>query len=192
MYPHIYEINPAIRFYGKIKGQYIVCFPYQFNAAENAVCRSCSTVRQSNHITTVLWTSEFTQVTPFSSMVRKGHFSWYAFLNVWKRLLFAGDGFAGAQSIDSAMLSLEHETFLQMALWSKRSIQLAASRMQCSLQETSEKLFLLRVFRAMRSTFQSKSACFYLSCMHDRIRNFWEAIPISGPPYWFHVFQEPI
>ena len=48
-------------------------------------------------------------------MVTKGHFSWIAFLNVWKRLLFAGDGFAGAQSIDLAMLSLNHKTFLQMA-----------------------------------------------------------------------------
>ena len=55
---------------------------------------------------------------------------------------FAGDGFAGAQSKDSAMLSLEYETFLQTALSFWRSILLAASWMQFSLQETSEKHFL--------------------------------------------------
>ena len=41
----------------------------------------------------------------------KGHFSWDAFLNVWKRLLLVGVRFAGARAIDLAMLSLEHETF---------------------------------------------------------------------------------
>ena len=51
----------------------------------------------------------------FSSTVTKGHFSWDAFLNVWKRLLFAGDGFAGVRSIDLAMLSLEHKMFLHIA-----------------------------------------------------------------------------
>ena len=56
------------------------------------------------------------QVSTSLSTVTKGHFSWYAFLNVWKCLLFAGEGFAGAQSTDLAMLSLEHETFLQIAL----------------------------------------------------------------------------
>ena len=58
---------------------------------------------------------EFTQVSPFLSMVTKGYFSWHAFSNIWKHLLFTGDGFAGAQSIDSVMLSFIHETFLEMA-----------------------------------------------------------------------------
>ena len=82
-------------------------------------------------------------MSPSSSTVTKGHFSWHAFLNVWnwKRLLFTGDGFAGARSMDLAMLSLEHETFLQMALCFQRSIWLAASRMRCSLLETLEKHF---------------------------------------------------
>ena len=71
------------------------------------------TVRQSNHFTTALGTSEFTQVSLFVSTVTKGHFSCDAFLNVWKHL-FTEDGFAGAQSIDSALLSLKHETSLQM------------------------------------------------------------------------------
>ena len=53
---------------------------------------------------------------------------------------FAGDGFAGVQSINSAMLSLVHKMFLQMEPWFWQSIPLAASWMQCSLQETSEKL----------------------------------------------------
>ena len=72
-------------------------------------------VRQSNHFTTALGTLEVMQVSPFLSMVTEGHFSWDAFLNVWKHLLFTGDGFAGARSVDLAMLSLAHETFLQMA-----------------------------------------------------------------------------
>ena len=127
--------------------------PYRFRTAENAVCQSRSTVRQFNHFTTVLQTQEFTQVSPSSSTMTKGHFSWYSFLSVWKRLLFAGDGFAGAWSIGSAMLSLEHETFLQMALWFRRSIRLAVSWMQCSLQETSEKLFFASCFLSMRRAF---------------------------------------
>ena len=46
---------------------YIVHLPYQFCTAENAVCQSCClTVCQSNHFTTVLLTSEFKQVSPFS------------------------------------------------------------------------------------------------------------------------------
>ena len=116
MYPHIYEINQATRFYGKIEGQYTVHLPDRFSAAENTVCRSHSTVCHFNHFTTVLQTSEFMQVSPSSSMVIKGHFSWYAFLNVWKHLLFAADGLAGARSIDLSILSLELETFLQMVL----------------------------------------------------------------------------
>ena len=76
----MYEINQATRFYMKIAGQYTVHLPYQFSAAENAVWRSGSTVSHANHITTVLRTSEFTQVSPFSPMVTKSHFSWYAFL----------------------------------------------------------------------------------------------------------------
>ena len=108
MYPHIYEINLATRFDGKIEGQYAVHLPYRFRAAENAVCQSCSIVRRFNHFTTALRTSEFTQVSPSSSTVTKGHFSCYAFLNIWKRLLFTGDGFAGVQSTDSAMLSIRN------------------------------------------------------------------------------------
>ena len=41
MYPHIFDINPAIRFYRKIEGQYTVHLPYRFRAAENAICWSC-------------------------------------------------------------------------------------------------------------------------------------------------------
>ena len=86
-------------------------------------------VRQSNHFTTALGTLEVMQVSPFLSMVTEGHFSWDAFLNVWKHLLFTGDGFAGARSIDLAMLSLEHGTFLQMVPWLWQSIWLAVSQM---------------------------------------------------------------
>ena len=116
---------------------YTVHLPYPFCTAENAVCRSRSTVHQSSHITTVLWTSKFTRVSSFLPMVTKGHFSWYAFffLHLWKHLLFAGDGFVGAQSIKSAMLSLEHEAFSQMAPRFWRSIWLAALQMWHSLWE---------------------------------------------------------
>ena len=44
-------------------------------------------------------------------MATKGYFSQYVFLHICKHLLSAGDSFAGAQSTDSAMLSLRHETF---------------------------------------------------------------------------------
>ena len=136
-------------------------------------CWSRSIVRQSNHFTTVLRTSEFTQVSPFPSTVAKDHFSWCTFLNVWKRLLFAGDGFAGAQSIDSAMLSLKHETSLQMALWFQRSIQLTALRMRCSLWKTSEKLFFLHgLFRTHAEHF-CEQICIFLSFTHAQQIQKW-------------------
>ena len=50
---------------------------------EYAVCRSHSPVRQSNHFTTVLPTSEFTQESSFLSTVTKCHSSWYSFLITW-------------------------------------------------------------------------------------------------------------
>ena len=108
------------------------------------------TVCQPNHFITALGTSEFMQVSPFSSTVTKGHFSWDPFLNVWKHLLFTGDGFAGARSIDSAMLSLKHKMLLQMAPWPRQSIWLVASWIQCSLQETLEKLFFPSCLSCMR------------------------------------------
>ena len=97
-------------------------------------------------------------------MVTKGHFSWYTFLNIWKCLLFAGDGFEGARSIDSAVLSLEHKTFLQMAHWFWRSIQLAASWMWCSLWET---FFCFVDFVHTQNTSESKSAYFCLLRVHN-------------------------
>ena len=117
------------------------------------------TVHQSNQCTTALVTSEFMQVSPFSSTVTKGHFLWDAFLNVWKCLLFAGGSFAGAWSIDSTP---KHKTFLQMAPGFRWSIRLAASWMQCFIWETLEKLFCLMSFAHVQSTSKSKSAysCF--------------------------------
>ena len=66
------------------------------------------------------------QASLFSSTVMKSHFSWRAIFDVWKHLLFTRDGFAGMRSIDSAMLSLAHETFIHMAPWFWRPIRLAA------------------------------------------------------------------
>ena len=98
MYPHIYEVMQATRFYRKI------------------------TLADSTK-----------QVSQFSSTLIKGHFSWYSLLNVWIHLFFTGNSLAIAHSVDLAMLSLSHETFCK---WLADSNQLAASRMQRSLQET--------------------------------------------------------
>ena len=100
----------------------------------HAKLRSCLPIKllisvcQSNHFTTadLLWTSEFMQVSPFSSMVTKGYFSWHAFSNIWKRLLFTGDSFAGARSIDLVMLSLTNETFLWMTPGFKANLHISA------------------------------------------------------------------
>ena len=98
----------------------------------------------------------------------KDHFSWYAFLNVRKHLLFDGDGFAGARSIDSAMLSLERETSLQMAPWFWRSIWLAGSWMRRSLWET---FFCFVSFTHAQSTSRSKSAYFCLLRMCNAFKS---------------------
>ena len=151
MYPHIYQINLAARFYGKITGQSNVQILRSWE--KRCFCRSHSIVPQSNHFTTAPGISEFTHVSPFSSTVMKRQFSWSAFLNIWRHHLFAGDGFAGARSIDSTTFSFKHKTFLQMAPWFWRSIRLAASWMQCSLQKISEKLFFCFVsFMHVHST----------------------------------------
>ena len=132
--PHLWT-KSSYQILGKIKGNLHCAPPFH-------ISWSRPTVHQSNRFTTVLWISEFKQMSPFSSMVMKGHFSCYAFLNIWKRLLFTGDIFAGVRSVDLAMLSFAHETFLQMVQQFQRSYWLAASQMRCSLQETSEKLLL--------------------------------------------------
>ena len=170
MYPHVYETNPATRFYGKITRQYTVQLPYWFRVAEKAVCRSHSTVRQSNHIITANFRVH-ASVT-FLTNGDERPFLMVAFLNVWKRLLFTGDGFSGARSIDSAMLFLDFETFLQMAPWFQRSIHLAALWMRCSLWETPEKLLLLCVFHAGTEHFR-KQICIFLSFAHAQCVQKW-------------------
>ena len=125
---------------------------YRFRTAENPVCRSHLTVCQFNHFTTLLRTSEFTQVSAFSSTVAKDHFSWCTFLNVWKHL-FAGDGFAGAWSKDSAILSIVHETFSQMVPWFL-STRLTASR------KLQRNFFCFMSFAHAQSTSENKSALF--------------------------------
>ena len=149
---------------GKSQGSLFCALPFRFCEAENALCRSLSTVCQSSHFTTVLQTSEFMQESSFLSMMTKSHFS-YAFSNIWKHLLFTGDCFAGVLSIYSVMLFLAHGTFLHMAPWFQRSIQLAASWMQCSLQETLEKLLLLSVFYTHAKHFREQ-ICIFLSFTH--------------------------
>ena len=103
--------------------------------------------------------------------------------------------------------------------WFQRSIQLAASWIRCSLRETFFASCLSCTCRAlpranlhisvfctciMRPKVVSESSstkasvtpcknqkgcvCCYF-CMNDRIRNFWEAICISGMCYWFSWFS---
>ena len=108
---------------GKSQGYPTFCIPYWYDKAKNAVCQSrstvcqCIAVCQCNHFTTGLQTSEFTQVSPFSSVVMIGHFSWYCFFNIWKSLFFTENGLAGAQSVDLDIPFLLQETFLHMVLW---------------------------------------------------------------------------
>ena len=80
VFPYLW---PATRFYAKITGQfYTMHLLYWFYAAENAVCRSYSTVSKCSHCTAGLQTLGFTHVSPFSSMVTKGRFWWYSFLYI--------------------------------------------------------------------------------------------------------------
>ena len=142
---------------------YFVHLPYWFRAVQNAVCLLHLTVRKTSNFTTILRASELTQVSSFWLLVTEGHFSWYAFLNVWKQFLFAGDGFAGARSIDSAMLSVINKTFLQMVHWF-RFIQFAA------LWKLRRNFFLLCVFRAC-AEHSREQICIFLSFAHvQRVR----------------------
>ena len=47
---------------------------YRFHLAENNICWSCSTVCLSNHFSSVMRTSEFTEVSPFSTIFSSGNF----------------------------------------------------------------------------------------------------------------------
>ena len=132
--------------------------PYWFRAAENAVCRSRSTVHQCNHFTSLLWTSEFMQVSPFSSMVMKD-FSWFRWRQFWMCIInrFC-DAFPRTRNF-----------FWQIVPWFQRSIWFAASWMWCSLRETSEKL-LLCVFCACAAHFQEQ-ICIFLSFTYMQVSN---------------------
>ena len=85
-------------FKGKSQGNPTMCILNWVGKAENAVRWSRLTVHQSNHFTTILQTSDFTQMSPFLSSVMNGHFSWYSFLNVQKCLFFTGNTLADAIS----------------------------------------------------------------------------------------------
>ena len=119
--------------------------PYRFCTVENAVCRPHSTVHLFNHLITLLWTSEFTHVSPVSSMVAKDHFSWCTFLNVWKRLLFARDNFAGAQSNRLGHTFRLHETFYK---WRPDS-NLFSSQLHGNFGQTASASCLLHTRRAL-------------------------------------------
>ena len=106
-------------------------------------------------------------MSPFLSMVMKSNFSWDAFLNVWKRLLFTGDGFAGVQSIDSGMLSLKRETFFIWHSDSEKLFGLQLHRCDFLFRKLWRNFFFCFVsFAHAHSTSKSKSAYFYL--LHTR------------------------
>ena len=118
------------------------------------------------------------QASPFSSMVTKGHFSWYAFLNVWKLLLFARDNFKGAWSTDSAMFSLIHKTFFNK--WHpefKDLFGLQLRRCDVLFRQLRRNFFCFMSLAHVQSTSESKSACFSLSCMRNMSKSgfvkFW-------------------
>ena len=152
MYPHIYVIHTATRFYRKIKGQYTVHLPYRFGAAENTVCWSRSTVHQFNHFTTTLQTSEFMQVSPSSSMVMKCHFSWNAFLNVWKCLFSLGTVCRCAINRRPCFpLKMKH--FYKWCSDSEDLFRLQLRRYDVLFRKLQRNFFLLRVFRASAEHF---------------------------------------
>ena len=138
--------------------------PLPIPCSWEAVCWSCSTVSQSSHFTTVLQTSESMQVSPFSSMMTEGHFSWHAFSNVWKCLLFAGEFCRCVINRLGHTFPRTWNIFTNVALI-PRPIRLAASRLQRSLQETSEKLLLLHVIHACTQRFREQ-ICIFLSFAH--------------------------
>ena len=142
----------ATRFYGKITGQsYFVHLPYQLCAAWGCclpITLDCLLVLSFHDRLTVLQTFRLhTSVTCLIYSDWKaasyGIISWTS-----EKDFITGDGLAGVQSVglDSAMFSLSHKTFLQMASWFWSSTQLAASWMQCSFQETSAELLWCLVF----------------------------------------------
>ena len=164
MYPHINQIFWLQDFTGKPQGNPALCTSLTDSAQLRTLPFSldCPPV---NHFTTVLWTSEFTQVSPFSSTVMKGHFSWHTFLNTWKHLLFTGDSSAGAWAIDSAMLSLAHKMFFKWCPDSENLFGLQLCR--CNVlfgkhQKTSSALCLSHTCSTLLRS-KSKSAYFCLS-----------------------------
>ena len=178
--------------WGKHRAIYTMYLPYWFHTAEKAVCRSCSTVHQSNHFTTVLRTSEFMQVSPFSSTVVKGHFSWYVFLNVWTYLLFAGDVFCGC---DVLFQKIQQSYFCFVSFVHVQSTSKSKSAyfcLSCMRNMSNSGFGKFRHKSFGYSLEKSERPCFFSSFFstNKRIQNFWEAIRISGTPYWFPWFSE--
>ena len=98
----------------------------------------------------------------FLSTVTKGHFSWYAFLNVWKRLRFTGEGSAGVRSVDSALLCFIHEMFFftNGCPNSEDLFGLQLSRCDVLFRTLQRNLFSFMSFMHVQSTSKSKSAYF--------------------------------
>ena len=213
MYPHISEINPAAKFYGKITGQSTLQIPCSW---EYCFCWSHSTV------TKALWTSECTQVSPVLSIVTKGHFSWDAFLNVWKCLLcwrcfyrcminklghafpWTRNGFANGAlipkiystcSFPDAMLSSRNfiETFFcaLCLLCMRRELPRANLHIHvfcaCALRPKVASVSFST--KASATLWKNRKGHFFFFHEWENLELFWEAICISGMPYWFWWFS---
>ena len=147
MYPHIYEISPATRSYRKIKQQYTVHLPYRFRAAENAVCRSRSTVHKFKLFTTLLQTSKLTQVSAFSSTAHERPLLKVYFLKRLEMSPFCWRWFCWC-----TINRLGHAFRCTQNIFTNRTLIPIYSA--CSFAEISEKLLLLHVLYARAEHFQ--------------------------------------
>ena len=161
------------RFFRKITGQsYSVCLCYWIGASGGTVCKP--TVHQLNDFTTV-YSAGVTSL----ACDDKGHISWYSFLNVWKHLLFTGDGMAGVKLVNSATLCCSRDLFLQTVLWFWCSVWLAASWVWSSPWGTLEKQFLFHVFRIHTKNFPWQ-ICIFASFAHMQCIQKWlQQIPVQ-------------
>ena len=171
-------------------------FLTQFCAAENAVCWSYSTVQQTNHFTTVLPISEFMQVSPFSSTMTNGHFSWYSFFNVWNCLIFSytfpltWKVFANGVLI----LKLYLACILADAIFPSGNFGLTSSasclsHMWRPLMTTNLHNSFTHVQNVSDTHRNNQKSCicsFFFT--NDKIQELWEAIHISRNPCWLSRF----
>ena len=176
-----------------------------------AVCQSSLTVCQSNPFTTILRTSDFMQVSPFSSTVTRGLFSSYAFLK-FGNISFSletfcrcvinrrGHAFPRTQNIftNGALIPKSYSALSSVALMFSLGNFGATSSALCLSQRCGALLrtnlhisvFLSKVASVRSCTkasvtlgknWKSRVCC----CFHEwQNPELWEAMHISGTPHW--------